>query len=323
MVAIGAYVGLSDYWSKQPSISLKIVDVTVIPSRPNSADVLHRLREVERKYIDYTGFDVLPLLDSIDEGAGDISHDFADQLDAAIESIKARSDYDGLILELRSIQDDLVQLSDERRDERLEQLEAKYRAITQLHILSLIDSIKSDPDLSQRQISEALSEASFAFAHGRDQVALALVDLEDIKSKVTAEDIGKRSRLQVDVVIENRSRIDNAVRRKAVMSVSSRAVPRLFELDLLDDNNVPHSSMVNRRFQSRHAESEDEKDRDAIKGLVDRQCKVAIMDVHGGVWVSERSSCGEGVEAETDVERLEEHLRSRSSTIAWLRSLVS
>lgn len=261
MVAIGAYVGLSDYWSKQPSISLKIVDVTVIPSRPNSADVLHRLREVERKYIDYTGFDVLPLLDLIDEGAGDISHDFADQLDAAIESIKARSDYDGLILELRSIQDDLnlVQLSDERRDERLEQLEAKYRAITQLHILSLIDSIKSNPDLSQRQISEALSEASLAFAHGRDQVALALVDLEDIKSKVTAEDIGKRSRLQVDVVIENRSRIDNAVRRKAVMSVSSRTVPRLFELDLLDDNNVPHSSMVNRRFQSRHAESEDEK----------------------------------------------------------------
>ena len=296
MVSIGTCVGLLDYLSTRPSVSVHVDDVHAVLPKVNFEKVFGSLEKMEEA----RGSSLDPW------SAGLIAHlknersfdDLVRGLDELRFTFERRQDQlPKLIGDLESLRDDIGQIGNSALVEKLKQLENKYVDISGNYLNHLIHRMKdSPPETDSQQVIYDLRRAILTFKAGYgDRIYENVIsDLNDIVGGL--KDAEKDRRLQVVVTIENRSQIDNALKKKAIMSVGSGTSRTLYYLDLVEKEEggaqeMPHSSVVRRVFELQSASGSD------VEIFADNpendnvQCQVAIMDIHEKVWASAKGHC--------------------------------
>ena len=305
MVSIGAYIGLLDYWSKRPSVSVHIDNVGAVLPQPDEISL--ELQEMPNKYSDDLDIWALGLLRSLkDERSFDGLRKGLSELLTTFE--RRGVQLTNLISDLGELRLSVGQIDDLTLNKKLVELENKYVDVSDLHLIGLRARVSVETDV--QQIDDEFGEVISAY--GNRQIDSIISDLKDIEIRLENEK--KRGQLQVTVTIENRSQIDNSLKRNAIMSVSVGTTRRSFDLQLLEESGVPHSSVVRKSLQSRPGSRMDDEDRSVVKHFVDDvknedlECEVVVMDIHGKIWASEKGQCEN--DGEDDLEGMKDYLQS-------------
>ena len=297
VVSIGAYVGILEYLSKRPSVSVKVADAAVVLPKPDIGKVPDQLYRIEQEHAGYTGLEIIRLLkfleDRSDDEQSDIGGPLEEKIDDAIQSIKEQNKYNELVEvgdRLQSIKERVNQLGSRDLQKEIQQLHEEHVEVVGNHLGNLVELIGKRRNPNHEQVDALLTDATQAYSSSCANIEQVVSDLEDIKNdlNVPEDDKKERSRLQVEVIIENRSRIDNSIRRKAKIAIYHGELerPKLFQLDLIGGRKMPSNSVIDRVFQSRAVGKEDEKNERRHHHEHDgRRARVPVRDSdHGHAW---------------------------------------
>lgn len=323
IASIGGYVGLSDYLSARPSVFLNVVDVAVVPRKaPELASLLDRLELIEQRHKEYTGIDIIGLIREFQDrkcgpGATDALDLFSGKLTDVIDIFREkRSDLESLVSGLDSLVDNLlgIETGGAKLIEKLEDLEMRYASVTGDSILSLIDDLEQqsdtgfDTDQQKEKLTALAGTFSDIFSNMRDLIS----DLQWIKDDAEMKEDEKESgsHLQVEVIVENRSRYKSDIYRKAVIAVSHDNNVQYFELDLSGEGQLGAYSLERKTFQSRPAEDMDKRKR-KLMGEFNHtagnfECQIGIFDLHRNIWTTEKQGCKDDG---ADLESLQDTLK--------------
>ena len=334
--------------SSWPWLVVNVAEVTVVPGKPSWPESLRgKLTLIENGHRVYTGLEIVHLLDLLNlldelldllnlpstpreksdepdvktkELKGQFLNSLTDAIDTFEKLEKRNSDFKDLAERLQSVADK-VDRSDfgwEALVEELNKLEHKYKDITGDHIRNLVNDLKQQSDAgSEVDQKSRLSDLVTTFKNAPSNVQSIISKLKDAKKDVenAKDDEIKENRLQVEVTVENLSRHDNAVARKAMIAVSDDNDDKnvqYFELDisLSNDHKLTGYSMANKVFLSRPAHKMDIKKRDLMDKMKEDdnlKCEIVIADLHRKLWTSEKQGCkGNG----TDVEDMKRAVES-------------
>lgn len=321
--SIGSVVALSQYWADKPSVSARVIDVSVFEPKYHPepryrwAEISLELLSIEQTYPHVTEDKVIRLKATADSFRGDTSEgrggddqqdrdNFSNQLSDAIRHYESRR---SKVDQLREAIDDIgSELSAEQLARKLDEIESEYAVVTRLSVIELATSIRdrSANDWDEQHVLESLGNLSRTYRGIGDDMDSVVSRLESLRSVLSdsSDDPSKdrdRRRLEVSVVVSNRSRSDNEIVEKALLRMSSEEDGRTadFPIELQsEDGKLDAYSITRLSFQTQPAEKLSKPNRSFIRDLDEEnldpkylRCRVAIRDLHREPWPSDETQC--------------------------------
>ncbi len=310
VASIGGYVGLSEYWSAQPSVSVQLVDVAFVPPKPIPPTTIEdRLGRIESTYRAHTGDKITSLLaQSGNIRDEDMRSSFAEELTVAIGFFEEekKKEVDTLVLELKEVLDDLPKLDRETLLIRLGEVETKHEKVTGLLVIYLMSTVERQSDVEfNSHDQDALLKELVETYQGYSLVFEDLVsDLRELREDVNPTEGKKKNegRLRVDVAVVNRSRYDNTLVTEAMIAVGRDENVHAIDLDISGDGKLTKYSMAQVVFHSRPAHEVDSEIRGFLADMTENaggfQCEMAVMDIHRNIWSTGKQRCTNNNSAE-------------------------
>ena len=300
-------IAFLEHERSQADIRVSYSDVEIREDLIVKDELLSNLRRLEAEYSDLTSdvlLEVAGRMHDLDKLQAPMANEIVGEARDAIVSVGSiRSDrMSALIGELEEVESGEFEPPFEPLINEISRLESEYSQYTEGYLIEVLRALNdSEFQASSAQslivgARTAISDSVIEVQERQDALINAMDRLlDDIPEKPT-------KRLFVRVRIENHSQLSNALRRDGAVSVFGKGRPLVDPVDLsaVESLDLEGFSLTWIEYWSRPLQKLDERKQKNLEHLIESDCIVAVMDIHGTSWPSERGACvasDDGIEA--------------------------